>query len=170
MNHLTTSITVSETDCIKSRKSLPLSLMLAAARPSNVHANINPERKYIHKYKTMFTMANSSCNKCMLSSQAILLFWPRVTSSSRSLTRPAPCYKAFQNQDQDQPNVKQSFIMDFHWNLLYLFNYWLLVFSTICLQTRLFGMLSFFMKEKVNVIVATVMEIWAHSITGLTLL
>ena len=72
MNHLTTSITVSETDCIKSRKSLPLSLMLAAARPSNVHANINPERKYIHKYKTMFTMANSSCNKCMLSSQAIL--------------------------------------------------------------------------------------------------
>ena len=34
------------------------------------------------------------------------------------------------------------------------------------LQTRLLGILSFFMKEKVNLIVATVMQIWAHLITG----
>jgi len=33
------------------------------------------------------------------------LTWPRV-------------HKAFQNQDQDQAQVKKSFTMDFLWNLL----------------------------------------------------
>ena len=151
MNHLTTSITVSETDCIKSRKSLPLSLMLAAARPSNVHANINPERKYIHKYKTMFTMANSSCNKCMLSSQAIL----KVL---------APCYFFFSFAYttslvlQNQPRVTKLFRIRIKISLtlnnllLWTFIETYYTYLTIdcwylikyVLQTRLLGILNFF--------------------------
>ena len=37
------------------------------------------------------------------------------------------------------------------------YNYWLLVFNKICTTNK-----TFFMKEKVNFIVATVMKIWAH--------
>jgi len=41
-------------------------------------------------------------------------------------------HNAFQNQDQNQALVKNSFTLDFLWNLLYLSNYWLLVFNKIC--------------------------------------
>ena len=44
INHRTTVITVSETDCIKSRNSFPFSFKLAAANPSSVQANIRPEK------------------------------------------------------------------------------------------------------------------------------
>ena len=49
----------------------------------------------------------------------VLNVWPSV-------------HKAFKNQDQYQTQVKSSFTMDFLWNLLYLFNYWLMVFDKIC--------------------------------------
>ena len=39
-------------------------------------------------------------------------------------------------------------------------DWWYLI--NFVLQTRLLGILSFFMKEKVNFIVATVMKMWAH--------
>jgi len=68
-------------------------------------------------------------------------------------------HKAFQNTDQDQAQVKNSYIMDFFKTY---YNY--LTIDRLCLikyvlQTRLLGVLSFFMKEKVNFIVATVMKI-----------
>ena len=72
------------------------------------------------------------------------MFWPRV-------------HEAFQNTDQDQAQVINSYIMDFfktYYN--YLTNNCLIKYV---LQTRLLGILSFFMKEKVNFIVATGMKI-----------
>ena len=67
-------------------------------------------------------------------------------------------HKAFQNQDRDQAQVNNYFIMDF-------FKMYSNYLTIECrypiryiLQTRLFGILGFFMKEKVNVIVATVMK------------
>jgi len=74
------------------------------------------------------------------------MFWPRV-------------HKAFQNTDQDQAQVNNSYIMDFfktYYNYL-TNNCWCLI--KYVLQTRLLGILSFFMKEKVNFIVATGMKI-----------
>ena len=69
-------------------------------------------------------------------------------------------HKAFQNKDQDQAQVKQSHIMDFfqtYYNYLTI-DRWCLI--KYVLQTRLLRILSFFfIKEKVNFIVANVMKI-----------
>ena len=65
-------------------------------------------------------------------------------------------HKAFQNQNQDQAQVKKLWIVfkAYHNYLtidcLYLIKY--------VLQTKVLGILSFFMKEKVNLIFATVAE------------
>ena len=67
-------------------------------------------------------------------------------------------HKAFQNTGQDQTQVKNSYIMDFFktYNNYLTIDRWCLI--KYVLQTRLLGVLSFFMKEKVNFIVATVMK------------
>ena len=49
-----------------------------------------------------------------------LSFWLADKHAKHSWLR---VYKAFQNQDQDQTQLKHSFAMDFRWNLLKLFNY-----------------------------------------------
>ena len=72
-----------------------------------------------------------------------------------------PCvHKAFQNQYQDQAKVKQLFTMAFFSKPTITIDCWQLI--EYLLQTRLLRFLSFFMKGKLNVIVATVINIWAH--------
>ena len=45
INHRTTVITVSDTDCTKARNNFPFSCILAAARPRRVQANIRPGKE-----------------------------------------------------------------------------------------------------------------------------
>ena len=68
-------------------------------------------------YKCLFNLVYWCLTKEQLTSR-IFFAWPRV-------------HKAFQNQDQDQAQVKKYFTMELFWNLLYLFNYWLLVINQI---------------------------------------
>ena len=68
-------------------------------------------------------------------------------------------HKAFQNQDQDQAHVKKFFYYGLFFKTYY--NYltidcWYLI--KYVLQTRLLGILSSFLKEKVNFIAETVMK------------
>ena len=85
------------------------------------------------------------CMADLTNKEEDIVTWPHV-------------HKAFQNQNQDQAQVKNSSTMDcfkaYHNYLtidcLYLIKY--------VLQTRFLGTLSFFMKEKVNLIFATVAE------------
>ena len=43
INHRTTTMTVSDTDCINSINGFPFSFKLAAAKPITVHPNIKPK-------------------------------------------------------------------------------------------------------------------------------
>ena len=66
-------------------------------------------------------------------------------------------HKDFQNKDQDQAQIKDSYIIDFFktYNNYLTIDHWGLI--KYVLQTRLLKILSFFfVKEKVNFIVATV--------------
>ena len=70
--------------------------------------------------------------------------------------QPTRVYKAFQNKDQDQAQVKKSYITDFYktYFLYLIIDRWCL--TKYVLQRGLLGILSCFMKEKVNSIVDTV--------------
>ena len=63
-------------------------------------------------------------------------------------TRPR-VHKSFQNQDQDQAQVRNYFTVYFFLkNQLYLFNYWLFFLIQYVLQTRFLGILRVFLCKK----------------------